>query len=124
MNKDLEIIKEQINLKGQHCQSPRYDPVSIILAAAERMAAEIEKAYIAVRLNVEDKERGAIKIERLEHEIACLKDELAKGQELLRCGGCKYYVPNENFCNAGLLGKVSPFDFCFRGQRRESEEGK
>lgn len=63
-------------------------------------------------------------IDSRDFDISRLKAEFEKRPEVIYCGTCKYYVPNENFCNAGLLGKVSPFDFCFRGQRRESEEGK
>ncbi len=126
MNKDLEIIKEQSNLivpKGQCCQSPKYNPINIILSSAERMAAEIERKDA----KIEELRTLVSEYKRINEVI---KAELEKRPEVIYCEGCIY----KNQCKAAVIFQEStpkmegPFKFyylkfCSFGQRK-SEVGK
>ena len=114
MNKDLEIIKRSMTGNGKY----RDELTDEVIAAAERMSAEIE------RLKNEVNETQVVyysvlkESKQYRNEAVRLKAELEKRPEVVRCGECKYRGTG---CCPFLEGD-EPDEFCSRGKRKESEE--
>lgn len=118
-NKDLKTIKECIHQIRWSDADGEYD---MIIDAAERMAAEIERLETADVLSDEVALKNTKYIEELEAEITQLKAELEKRPEI-SCENCKYQTKSQICYKTGLFIIDQKF-ICSYGQRRESEEGK
>ena len=117
MNKDLEIIKNNLGyITGENCE---------VIAAAERMAAEIE--WLKNEVNETQVVYYSVLKESKQYrnEAVRLKAELRK---IVKCGECKnwkqtYVDPELGECPFSASGNSFSMMFCWNGQRK-SEEGK
>ena len=136
MNKDLEIKKLCNAIRNYaECELDygTLKTLKMIEDSASRMAAENAEHQKWYEINHEahcdvmNKYNEALAdITELKKEIACLKAELEKRPEIIRCGECDNLIINDDgkYCGIAIDAKRTCNDFCSRGQRRESEEGK
>ncbi len=130
VNKDLEIIKHNEPKQIWNQEDGDFyllfvpEMWDIVIQTAERMAAEIE--HLNTLLNEESIRANVLErcVEEREAEIACLKDELEKRPQVVRCVECsKHKQPSCPWHRALIMSDPNEA-FCSYGKRSESEEGK
>lgn len=152
MNKDLEEIKDNLNILKGYTSNEADELLDISIAVAERMAAEIEalKSQYLEPAGVEyndleemfdekhiDRDGPDMVLVPTSHwnkiqtafyvgrtQMLDFKDELEKRPEVVRCVECKHKEWCRKSINKDGHGDMCPLSFCSAGQRRESEEGK
>ena len=74
----------------------------------------------------EDELIKALQYDRHQYEVGYTDGRFARDRELVRCKDCEHFTDSASFwmCGRGCLGKVTPWDYCSRAERRlENNDG-